>query len=91
MNRPGTYDIEDLRARFTAEERIYRLRCVEGWSMVIPWLGFPLSAPVSYTHLDVYKRQVEDHEDRRSPRGRVRGDTDTPMEFVGVWVRRFKP
>ena len=44
VNRPGTYDIEDLRARFTAEERVYRLRCVEGWSMVIPWLGFPLSA-----------------------------------------------
>jgi sulfoxide reductase catalytic subunit YedY len=43
-NRPGTYDIEDLRTRFTAEERIYRLRCVEGWSMVIPWLGFPLAA-----------------------------------------------
>ena len=44
VNRPGTYDIEDVRARFTAEERIYRLRCVEGWSMVIPWLGFPLAA-----------------------------------------------
>jgi sulfoxide reductase catalytic subunit YedY len=44
VNKPGTYDIADLRARFTAEERIYRLRCVEGWSMVIPWLGFPLSA-----------------------------------------------
>jgi len=44
VDKPGTYDIDDLRARFTAEERIYRLRCVEGWSMVIPWLGFPLSA-----------------------------------------------
>jgi sulfoxide reductase catalytic subunit YedY len=44
VNKPGTYDIEDLRTRFPAEERIYRLRCVEGWSMVIPWLGFPLSA-----------------------------------------------
>ena len=44
VDKPGTYDIEDLRARFPAEERIYRLRCVEGWSMVIPWLGFPLSA-----------------------------------------------
>jgi sulfoxide reductase catalytic subunit YedY len=42
--RPGVYDMDDLRARFPAEERIYRLRCVEGWSMVIPWLGFPLSA-----------------------------------------------
>lgn len=42
--RPGVYGIEDLRAQFTPEERIYRLRCVEGWSMVIPWLGFPLAA-----------------------------------------------
>ena len=42
--KPGTYDIADLRTRFTQEERIYRLRCVEGWSMVIPWLGFTLAA-----------------------------------------------
>ena len=38
-----TYAIEDILKRFPQEERIYRLRCVEGWSMVIPWLGFPLA------------------------------------------------
>jgi sulfoxide reductase catalytic subunit YedY len=43
VNKPTVYDIDDLRARFDQEERIYRLRCVEGWSMVIPWLGFPLA------------------------------------------------
>ncbi|MFN2138769.1 MAG: protein-methionine-sulfoxide reductase catalytic subunit MsrP [Candidatus Promineifilaceae bacterium] len=43
VRNPGTYDIDDIRTRFDQEERIYRLRCVEGWSMVIPWLGFPLS------------------------------------------------
>jgi sulfoxide reductase catalytic subunit YedY len=43
VNNPKTYDMDDLRQRFTQEERIYRLRCVEGWSMVIPWLGFPLA------------------------------------------------
>lgn len=43
VRNPGTYDVEDIRRRFTQEERIYRMRCVEGWSMVIPWLGFPLS------------------------------------------------
>ncbi len=43
VNKPGTYDIDDLRRKLTQEERIYRLRCVEGWSMVIPWLGFPLA------------------------------------------------
>jgi len=43
VNKPGVYDIDDLRQKFTQQERIYRLRCVEAWSMVIPWLGFPLA------------------------------------------------
>jgi sulfoxide reductase catalytic subunit YedY len=43
VNTPKTYDIDDLRTKFAQEERIYRLRCVEGWSMVIPWMGFPLA------------------------------------------------
>jgi sulfoxide reductase catalytic subunit YedY len=42
VHKPRVFDFEDLR-RFPQEERVYRLRCVEGWSMVIPWLGFPLS------------------------------------------------
>jgi sulfoxide reductase catalytic subunit YedY len=42
--RPRTYDLDELTRRFGSEERIYRLRCVEGWSMVIPWQGFPLGA-----------------------------------------------
>ncbi|MCU9951299.1 protein-methionine-sulfoxide reductase catalytic subunit MsrP [Pseudomonas sp. PDM13] len=41
--KPGTYSLEDLLKPHRLEERIYRLRCVEGWSMVIPWLGFPLA------------------------------------------------
>jgi len=40
--KPGVYDIEDILRRYPAEERIYRLRCVEAWSMVIPWMGFAL-------------------------------------------------
>ncbi len=44
VRNPRSYDPDDLRKRFPSEERIYRLRCVEGWSMVIPWLGFPLAA-----------------------------------------------
>ncbi|HXD11993.1 MAG TPA: protein-methionine-sulfoxide reductase catalytic subunit MsrP [Anaerolineales bacterium] len=43
VNNPKTYGIEDLLSQFTQEERIYRLRCVEAWSMVIPWTGFPLA------------------------------------------------
>ncbi len=42
--RPKTYDIDELIRLFPLEERVYRLRCVEGWSMVIPWLGFPLAS-----------------------------------------------
>jgi sulfoxide reductase catalytic subunit YedY len=43
VNKPKVYDLADLLKIAPAEERIYRLRCVEGWSMVIPWVGFPLS------------------------------------------------
>ena len=44
VNNPKTYGIEDLLKMFPQEERIYRLRCVEAWSMVIPWNGFPLAS-----------------------------------------------
>jgi sulfoxide reductase catalytic subunit YedY len=43
VNNPTTYSIDDILTRFPQEERIYRLRCVEAWSMVIPWVGFPIS------------------------------------------------
>jgi sulfoxide reductase catalytic subunit YedY len=42
VNKPQTFAVEDLLKKFDQEERIYRLRCVEAWSMVIPWQGFPL-------------------------------------------------
>ena len=41
VNKPKTFDLDDL-LKIDQEERVYRLRCVEGWSMVIPWIGFPL-------------------------------------------------
>jgi sulfoxide reductase catalytic subunit YedY len=41
--KPGTYNIEDIMKWAPLEERIYRLRCVEAWSMVIPWIGYPMS------------------------------------------------
>jgi methionine sulfoxide reductase catalytic subunit len=40
--KPGDFAIDDLLTMFPLEERVYRLRCVEAWSMVIPWIGFPL-------------------------------------------------
>jgi sulfoxide reductase catalytic subunit YedY len=42
VRKPKTFDLDDL-LKFTQEERIYRMRCVEAWSMVIPWVGFPLA------------------------------------------------
>jgi sulfoxide reductase catalytic subunit YedY len=44
VGKPGTYDLDDLIAGIGLEERIYRMRCVEGWSMVIPWVGVPLAS-----------------------------------------------
>jgi sulfoxide reductase catalytic subunit YedY len=43
-NKPGAYQYEDLVSPHALEERIYRLRCVEAWSMVIPWVGIPLAS-----------------------------------------------
>ena len=44
VDRPGDYDFADITKGVTLEERIYRLRCVEAWSMVVPWIGFELGA-----------------------------------------------
>jgi len=44
VNKPKTFDLDDLLKIAPQEERIYRHRCVEAWSMVIPWVGFPLNA-----------------------------------------------
>ena len=70
VNKPKTFGIEDLLAKFTQEERIYRLRCVEGWSMVIPWIGFPLSAllkEVEPTSKAKYVRFETLHDPERMP------------------------
>ena len=50
VEKPGVLTIEDLLRLFPLEERIYRLRCVEGWSMVIPWVGFPLGDLIKRFH-----------------------------------------
>lgn len=44
VRKPQRVDIDTLQSWFPLEDRIYRMRCVEGWSMVMPWLGFPLAA-----------------------------------------------
>ena len=58
VDRPGRMAIEDILARFPLEERIYRLRCVEAWSMVIPWVGFPLKALLDHVGVRSDARHV---------------------------------
>jgi sulfoxide reductase catalytic subunit YedY len=48
VDKPVTLNYEDLFKKFDIEERLYRMRCVEAWSMNIPWLGFPLAALLKY-------------------------------------------
>ncbi len=43
VEKPGTLNLEDIQSGFDLEERIYRLRCVEAWSMVVPWVGYSLA------------------------------------------------
>jgi len=43
VEEPGEFDVDDLMRRIGLEERVYRLRCVEGWAMTVPWTGFQLS------------------------------------------------
>lgn len=56
---PRTYGIEDLLKLAPLEERIYRLRCVEAWSMVVPWIGFPLAELLKRTELTGNAKFVE--------------------------------
>ncbi|MBZ0159957.1 MAG: protein-methionine-sulfoxide reductase catalytic subunit MsrP [bacterium] len=57
--RPRRYDIDELARLFPLEERVYRLRCVEGWSMVIPWIGYPLASLVKRVEPTSKARFVE--------------------------------
>jgi sulfoxide reductase catalytic subunit YedY len=56
---PGEYPLEDLLRPHHLEERVYRLRCVEGWSMVIPWVGFPLASLLERFQPTSHARFVE--------------------------------
>ncbi|MEY3754940.1 MAG: hypothetical protein RLY27_1548 [Pseudomonadota bacterium] len=59
VNKPRTFDIDDLLKLAPIEERVYRMRCVEGWSMVIPWNGFPLSALIKQVEPQTSAKFVE--------------------------------
>ena len=59
IKRPKVYDIEELFKIASLEERIYRMRCVEGWSMVIPWVGFQLSELIKRSEPTANAKYVE--------------------------------
>ncbi len=59
IKHPKVYDIDELTKISPLEERIYRLRCVEGWSMVIPWVGFPLNALINQAQPTSKARYIE--------------------------------
>ncbi len=71
VEKPGSYNLEDILKWGDQEERIYRLRCVEAWSMVIPWVGYPLASllkqvkPLSKAKYVVFKTLA----DRKQMRG----------------------
>lgn len=58
-HKPTTFDIEDILADFDMQERIYRLRCVEAWSMVVPWVGFELGAFIKRVEPTMNAKYVE--------------------------------
>lgn len=61
VTKPAVYDLEDFIRPHTIEDRVYRLRCVEGWSMVIPWRGFPLRDLIRRAEPTAAARFVEFH------------------------------
>ena len=70
VKRPRVYDIDELLKLAPLEERVYRLRCVEGWSMVIPWVGFPLAELIRQVEPNGNARFVEFvtlHDPRQMP------------------------
>jgi len=73
--RPARVNLEDMLRRFPSQERVYRLRCVEAWSMVIPWHGFPLRDLINWVQPTSKARYVEFttlHDPNRMPGQRSR-------------------
>ncbi|MDP2416759.1 MAG: protein-methionine-sulfoxide reductase catalytic subunit MsrP [Hydrogenophaga sp.] len=80
IQKPKTYGLEDLLKLAPMEERIYRLRCVEGWSMVIPWVGYSLAALIKQVQPLGSAKYVEfvTQTDAKTMRGLASGGLDWP-------------
>ena len=75
VNRPKVFDVDELTRLFPPADRIYRFRCVEGWSMVIPWLGFPLGELIKQVEPQGGAKYVA-FETANDPKGRGIPQTD---------------
>ena len=75
VNRPKVYDLDELTRLLPPEDRIYRFRCVEGWSMVIPWLGFSLGELIKLAEPQGAAKYVA-FETANDPKGRGIPETD---------------
>jgi len=80
INKPRTYGLEELLKLAPMEERIYRLRCVEGWSMVIPWVGYSLASLIKQVQPQTSAKYVEfvTQADAKTMRGLASGSLDWP-------------
>ena len=79
--KPQTIDLDALLGWFPLEERIYRMRCVEAWSMVVPWIGFPLSALIQQagpTSKAAYVAFQSLYDSKQMPYGRFQAGIDFP-------------
>lgn len=83
VHKPKTWDVDALLKRMPLEERIYRLRCVEAWSMVVPWSGFPLHALLSQAEPLGSARYVRFSTFHRPQ--------EAPRQGEGGWFTREEP
>ena len=80
VKNAATWDLDDLLDGFTMEDRVYRMRCVEGWSMVIPWYGFPMADLIRKLEPEPSARYIrmETLYDPEQMPGQTRGVLDWP-------------
>jgi sulfoxide reductase catalytic subunit YedY len=59
VKNPQTYDLDELKKKFAIEQRVYRFRCVEAWSMALPWVGFPMKDLIAAVEPDPKAKYVK--------------------------------
>ena len=86
--RETDYNLEDILKPHALEERVYRLRCVEGWSMVVPWVGFPLADLIKRFAPNARARFVQFQTLYRP--GEMPGQSEPLVDFPGAPVERHR-